>query len=195
MDSFNAMSSTLEKFNIDEPDNWKQWLSRWDALVLASGLDGKGDPRKLNTLVLWLGNGAQSLIDSLDMTNDERASYVAVRTKLDAYFTSNLNTTLTWHKFFTRQQHEGEPVDRFIRDLHTLSDGLEFGALKDKLILHRIIAGVQDMSLSSKLQLKPNLSLTDAKTLARHDRLLNSVLSNSTKTIVNRTLCDSRLPC
>ena len=174
MDSFSMMISTLEKFNIDEPDNWKQWLSRWDALMLATELDTKSEPRKLSTFVLWLGTGAQSLIDSLEMTSTERENYIVVRTKLDEYFTGNLNSTLAWHKFFTRQQHEGEPVDKFIRDLHKLSDGLEFGALKDKLILHRIIAGINDISLSSKLQLKANLTLKDAKSMVRQAEIIKT---------------------
>ena len=56
-------------------------------------------------------------------------------------------------RFNRRKQEDGESVNSFITDPHTLDEHGDFGALHDQLIRDRIVVGIMDSKLSEWLQL------------------------------------------
>ena len=72
-------------------------------------------------------------------------------------------------KFNQRRQEPGEPVDNFITTLHYLAEHCGYDELREQMIRDRIVVGIQDVSLSEKLQLESNLTLEAAVT-AVHQR-------------------------
>ena len=57
-------------------------------------------------------------------------------------------------------------AEQFITSLYNLAD-CEFGGLKEQLIYDRIVVGIRDFSLSTKLQMDSELTLEKAKRLIR----------------------------
>ena len=66
-------------------------------------------------------------------------------------------------RFNQRCQGETETAEQFITFLYNLATDCEFGELKEHLIRDRIVVGIQDSSLSTRLQMDPNLTLENAK--------------------------------
>ena len=65
-------------------------------------------------------------------------------------------------KFNSRKQEPNEPVDVFITALYTLAEHCNYGTLHDEMVRDRIVVGIRDSSLSEKLQLDAELTLSTA---------------------------------
>ena len=56
-------------------------------------------------------------------------------------------------------QQEGESVEEFIFNIHTLAQHCAYGLLQEEMIHDRIVVGICDASLSEKLQMDDRLTL------------------------------------
>jgi len=72
-----------EQFNFTQPDEWPKWIRRFERLREASGLDRKAQSNQVNTLLYSMGDKADDILCSLNLTVDEKRSYETVKTKLD----------------------------------------------------------------------------------------------------------------
>ena len=61
---------------------------------------------------------------------------------------------------------QDETVDNFIIDLFCLAEHCSYGELRDEMIRDRIVVGLFDTSLSEKMQLDPELTLSKAVAMA-----------------------------
>ena len=71
---------------------------------------------------------------------------------------------------------ESETTEQFITSLYSLAADCEFGELKKQLIRDHIVVGIQDSSLSVKLQMDPDLTLDKAKRLVRQQEAVRGQL-------------------
>ena len=62
-----------------------------------------------------------------------------------------------WAKFNLWCQQKGETVDQFVTVLHTMAEHCSYGAIKEKMICHRLSVGVRNASLSLKLRFDSSL--------------------------------------
>ena len=69
-------------------------------------------------------------------------------------------------KFNSRKQLQDETVDDFITDLFCLAEHSSYGELRDEMIRDRLVVGLLDASLSEKMQLDPELTLSKALAMA-----------------------------
>ena len=90
-----------------------------------------------------------------------------MKAKFDNHFEPQRNVIYERARFNQRRQQEGETVDNFITDLHSLADCCGYGSLRNKMIRDRIVVGLLDAKLSERLQLNSNLTLELAVTQAR----------------------------
>jgi len=109
-----------------------------------------------------MGDEADDILLSFNLTPDEMKQYDVVKNKFENHFIAKRNVIYERAKFNVRIQNEGEPVESFITDLHCLAEHCEFGTLKDQLIRDRIVVGLRNKQLSEKLQLDPDLTLEKA---------------------------------
>ena len=82
--------------------------------------------------------------------------------KFEEHFVKQRNIIFERAKFNNRRQEQDEPVDTFITALYTLAENCDYGALHDEMIPDRIVVGIRNTSLSEKLQLDAELTLTTA---------------------------------
>ena len=82
--------------------------------------------------------------------------------KFDAHFAVTKNVIFERAHFNKRKQEKGESIELFITDVNQLAESCEFGTMNNELIRDRIVVGIQDNTLSERLQMEPNLTLDKA---------------------------------
>lgn len=107
------------------------------------------------------------MLRGLDLSDVQRQQYDAVKNAFDRHFVPRKNVIYECAKFNKRVQQLAEPVDSFIKDLYALTENCEYGALHYELLRDRLVAGLRDSSLSERMQLNKDLTLTKAITMAR----------------------------
>ena len=70
-------------------------------------------------------------------------------------------------RFNRRSQLEGESVEEYLTALYSLVEACEYGNLSDDLLRDRIVVGIQDVSLSERMELDATLTLEKAKKMVR----------------------------
>ena len=156
-----------DSFDFSKPHEWEKWIRRFERFRLASNLNESSEANQVNTLVYCVGDEADDVLRGLDLIMEQREQYEAVKKGFDSYFVPKKNVLYERARFNKRVQQPGEPVDSFITALHALSENCEYGQLHDELLRDRIVVGLQDASLSEKMQLDKNLTLTKAIQMAR----------------------------
>jgi len=76
-----------EQFNFKNPDDWPRWKRRFQQFRVASGLASDDEAKQISTLLYCLGEQAEAVLGSTDITEEERKVYdTIVVAKLDGFF-------------------------------------------------------------------------------------------------------------
>ena len=161
-----------EKFTFSNPEDWSKWIRRFERFLSASGLKEKGDESQVNTLIYCMGEEADDILRSFQMSEDDKKKYKPVKERFDAHFDKRKNIIYERAKFNMRRQEEGESVDDFITSLYSLVEHCNYGALQEEMIRDRLVAGVRDAALSLKLQMDSELTLEKAVSTARQSETI-----------------------
>ena len=167
-----GMASTITlspppSFDFKQPDEWTKWKRRFEQFMSASGLDKEDDARKISTFLYCIGDEAEDILVSTNITDESRKKYADVMAKFDAYFQVRKNVRFERAKFNRRDQREGESAEEYITELYALSETCEFKDRRDEMLLGRLIVGIRDKGLSEKLQFDTDLTLEKAKKTIR----------------------------
>jgi hypothetical protein len=142
-----------EKFDFKKPDEWLKWKRRFEHFLSASGLDKEDEARQASTLLYCLGEEAHDVLASTSITTEDSKKYSKVLKKFDEHFDVRKNVIFERARFNKRNQLDGETAEEYITVLYGLIKSCDYGALKDEMLRYRIVAGIQDMAVSEKLQL------------------------------------------
>ena len=134
---------------------------------MASGLYKEDDVRQVSTLLYCLGEEADDILTSTNITDDDRKKYSEVMTKFDGHFKVRKNVIFERARFNRREQEEGETVEHFIASLYQLSEDCQYAEMRNEMIRDRLVVGIRDVALSERLQTDENLTLDKAKKLIR----------------------------
>ena len=162
-----AILQTPASFTFNSPDEWPKWKRRFEQYRVASGLDKEEDERQVSTLLYCLGEEADDVLTSTNITQESQKKFADVIQKFDEFFKVRKNVIFERARFNQRSQGESETAEQFITSLYSLAADCEFGVLKEQLIRDRIVVGIRDSSLSAKLQMDSELTLEKAKRLVR----------------------------
>ena len=135
--------------------------------LTASGLVEKAEEAQVNTLIYTMGDAADDILRSFRLSEADSKKYDTVTSKFDSYFIKRRNVIYERAKFNLRKQEEEESVDSFITALYELAEHCGYADLHDEMISDKIVVGIRSSSLSEKLQLDPDLTLSKAVTLVR----------------------------
>lgn len=72
-----------EPFDFTKPDNWPTWKRRFEHYRMASGLNKESEERQVSTLVYCMGNSADDVLTSTNISAEDRKKYDSVVTKFD----------------------------------------------------------------------------------------------------------------
>ena len=143
-------------------EEWENWLRRFERFRQATGLASKSEETQINTLIYSMGDKAEDILQSFALSEENAKKYSVVIEKFNSHFIKRCNVIYDRAKFNSRVQQEGEPVEDFIYSVHTLVQHCSYGDLHDQMVRDRIVVGIQDLSLSQKLQMEASLTLEQA---------------------------------
>ena len=167
MAKYKASLSVPTVFPFDTPDYWPKWRRRFEQYCLALGLSKEPEECQVNTLLYCLGEEAEDILTSTNISEEDRKNYASVLGKFDNFFKIRKNVIIECAKFNKRSQLPDEPAKQFIASLYNLASNCNSRELENKLIRDRIVVGIRDALLSKHLQMDPELTLKKAKTLVR----------------------------
>ena len=75
-----------EQFDFKNPDEWPRWSKRFEQFRVASGLSDESDTRQVCTLLYCLGNKAEDVLRSTNISEEDQKKYKEVRAKFDTFF-------------------------------------------------------------------------------------------------------------
>ena len=183
-----------EKFSF-KPEEWCRWIRRFERFRVASELNKRDEESQVNTLVYSMGDEADDILQSFDLSETDRKKYKNVKDKFEGHFVIKRNVIFERARFNMRVQQEGESVDSFITDLYTLAEFCVFGELHDELIRDRIVVGIRDKNLSERLQLESDLTLSKAihtvrqKEVVKKQQTLMNFKAFSAQQLVDAVKC------
>ncbi|GBM57176.1 hypothetical protein AVEN_55066-1 [Araneus ventricosus] len=149
-----------ENFTFSTPSNWSKWKMRFERYRIASGLSTKTGNEQVNSLLYIMGDQAEDIFSSFDLSETEQDHFDIVLKKFNDHFVVKKNTIFERTQFNKRVKLDGESVNTFITALYTLAEYCEYGVLHDELIRDRIVVGIYNKNLSEKLQLDADFTLT-----------------------------------
>ena len=127
---------------------------------VASGLhDVSVSKQKLNTLLYSLGEKAEFMLKSTNITEEETKNYETVLEKFDSFFQVRRSVIFERARFNRWCQLPGESVEQYIVELYNLVEPCNY---RD-LIRDHVIISILDKTLSERLQLDPALTLGKVK--------------------------------
>ena len=154
---------TPEAFDFKNPDDWARWKARFEQFRLASGLSTESETRQVSTLLYCIGQDADNVLTSTNISDDDRKKYTSVMAKFEEFFKVRKNTIYERARFNRRDQREGESSEQYITALYELVKNCEYGDLRDEMLRDRLVVGIRDKELSEKLQMDADLTLERAK--------------------------------
>ena len=92
------------------------------------------DQRQVSTLLYCLGEEADDVLSSTNITEVQRRRYTDVLSKFDSFFQVTKNVIFKRARFNHRIQQEGESAEQYIASLYNLAESCEYGTMKSELI-------------------------------------------------------------
>ncbi|XP_011859821.1 PREDICTED: uncharacterized protein K02A2.6-like [Vollenhovia emeryi] len=134
-----------DQFDFTRPETWSVWIKRFDRYIPIASLSNKSDKEKNDLLCYTLGEKAEEILLQI-LPDADTKTFAEVKTAFESYFTPKKNVIF----------------ERTLRVRLTI---------RDQLIRDRIVIGIRDEKTSERLQLKSDLTLDTAITMARQAEL------------------------
>ena len=122
-----------------KPDEWPKWFQRFQRFRIASELTEKEESIQVNTLIYVMGNEAEDIFKSFQLSADDARKFKTVSDMFSEHFVKRRNIIFERAKLNHRKQMDGESADSFITDLYALVEHSNYGVLKDEMIRDRIL--------------------------------------------------------
>ena len=95
-----------EYFNLACPEQWTKWIRRFERFRIASQLSAKDDEAQVNTLIYATGDGADDILRSFNLSEDDSKRYDAVKGKFENHFDKRRNVIYEQARFNMQRQEE-----------------------------------------------------------------------------------------
>lgn len=163
-DSLKPVESLSLEGNVSE--NWRVFKRNYEIFMIAKGIDEKADVVKINTFLNAIGKDAVEVYDSFGLSPVERASYASVIKSFEDFCAPRKNIVYERYRFGSRNQKDGEPFDVFLIEIKKLARYCSFSD-EDDMIRDRIVIGITDSKLRTRLLEEKNLTMAKAIEKAR----------------------------
>lgn len=141
-------------------ENWRKFKCNYDIFATAVGMEdgNKTDAVKINTFLNAMGPDAVEIYDTFKLSALERASYDSVTKAFADFCAAHKNEVYERFIFYHRDQKDGESFDSFLMDIKILVKSCEFGDATEVMLRDRIVMGIADKSMQTKLLGEKNLT-------------------------------------
>ena len=118
-----------DPLDFKNPEDWPRWKQRFEQFRVASGLVDQDAKKQVSTLLYCLGEQAETVLSSTNITEEQRKVYDTVIGKFDSFFKVTSNVIFERARFNRRVQLEGESAEQFIVELYNLVEFCNYGDL------------------------------------------------------------------
>ncbi|KAI8506116.1 hypothetical protein Bbelb_164690 [Branchiostoma belcheri] len=153
----------------DIAENWEIFKEDWDSYEIATEKNKKPNKIRAATLKTVMGRECLDILKNLDIPPDTanpdadpREDPAKIIEALDKHFKPLRNTVYERYKFNTCEQAQGEKIETYVARLRKLISTCDYGELKDEMLRDRIVLGIRDNKVRTRLLKKKNLTLQDA---------------------------------
>ena len=147
--------------------NWKMFRRDFTNYEIATKLKGEEMEIRVATLLSCIGSEAMNIFDGLPLTETERKELPDILTAFERYCIGEVNETYERFIFNSRNQAEGETVEKYVAEIRRLSKSCNFENLEENLIRDRIVMGVKCDITRRKLLQEAKLTLSKTIDIAR----------------------------
>ena len=140
-----------DPFDFKKPDDWPRWRRRFEQYRVASGLAEESETRQVSTLLYCMGEEADDVLKSTNISAESRRKFETVLDKFDKFFKVRRNVIFERARFNRHNQREGESAEQYITALYNLVETCEYGTLTEELLRDRLVVGIADIALSEHL--------------------------------------------
>lgn len=74
-----------ERFDFSCPNEWAKWIRHFDRFRCASDLAEKAEESQVHTLIYSMGDTADNILTSFELSEEDRKKYTTVR-RFNTYF-------------------------------------------------------------------------------------------------------------
>lgn len=118
-------------------------------------------------MLYCLGEDAEEILNMSGIEGADRTKYDKVIEKFDAHFAVRKNLIYIMKEPASSKKRES--LSNYFSQLYIIWQKTEFGTLKNQMIRDRFVVGIQDATMSERLQMEPKLTLDKAMKLV-HQR-------------------------
>lgn len=148
----------LDEYN--ETEDWRHCSGCVNHFFEANEIT---DPDKKRSIFLVsVGPKTCKLVRSLVVPDPKDKSFEALAQLAQDHFMPKLSTIVQRFKFNTRSQQPGATITMFLAELWRLTEHCEFEATLDDILRDRLVCGVHDIRIESRLRAEPKLTLKQA---------------------------------
>lgn len=155
-------------------ENWKIWIQKFELFYTASGVAEKTEKVQCATFLHIAGEEAIKVFNTFVFRDGEQDKIEVLKEKFQDYCEPRKNLPYIRHRFFTRAQGPTETIDAYVTDLKNKAKNCEFEQLHDSLIRDRIVCGIRDDRVRSRLLGEADLTLEKAIDVCRASEITSS---------------------
>ena len=82
----NLSKRLSSKICFNKPDEWHEWIRRFERLRQALGIPSKEEENQVNALLYTLGEQSDEMVNLRNLSENDRKMYKTVKEKFDSYF-------------------------------------------------------------------------------------------------------------
>ena len=174
-------------------ENWRKWRRQFENYLLAINLvlapvpDAANPPagnaaiskRQVAILLHAAGEEAYEIYSQFEFADDAHNDDIGdVLTAFETYCNPRRNLNYECFVFWSISQSDGESVDSFLKRLKTQANKCEFGDLKDRMLLCRLLFGLKSAKLQERLLRDADITLDRAVSDIRASEVTRAQLSH-----------------
>ena len=164
--------------------NWRKFKRLWDSYEIVTNQKEEQTTYRTAVFLSCIGLDALDIYEGLSFESEvERNDIDTVLKKFEEYCVGSTNETYEAFKFNCRHQAAGESIEEFVADLRRLIKTCNYGPLENRLLRDKIVLGVRDETLRSKLLEVRQLTLTGCIDVCRaHETSQHQTMQMTRKT-------------
>ena len=159
-----------ESFNFNGSDvaqRWAKWRKTFETYFIAAEISKKPAPVQIAILLHAAGEEAQEIHGQFIFTESEdKEDTKTVLDKFGSYCNPRKNIVFERYRFMTKEHSESEPIDKWVKDLRTISKNCEFKDEEDQ-IRDKIVFTYKDSKVRERMLRETNLDLPKALEICR----------------------------
>ena len=181
MENFKAPDAfSFDGLNVAQ--RWTRWQKQFQMYFTACELGKKSKEVQVAILLHSAGPEAQEIHEQFQFTEDgDKKEYLKILEKFGDYCKPRKNVVYERYRFWSRNQQEDEPVDKWVKDLKTIAVDCEFKDQENSMIRDKLVFGICDGRIKERMLREADLSLQKALDICRAAESTKSQMKEMTQ--------------